>query len=290
MVRIIELMEDELVLPKVLNPGESSDLEGVKKPADYKTIKALDNIRVNQENLRHLESTMRMKYKWTGPATRELKTPEDIESEKQRYEAAKLAMHTDSQNFVKEVEDAIPFIEKNCSKYLPILHNSGFLYRGFGIDNLPHAVFYGYPRSDRKARDSIADLQVDFDKVLVKLGVNALRSNSLFCVGDSAGAAAYGLPFVIIPCNDATFAWSRNYHDIVLDKFNVPKFTELNRQYNLGGIRSDDYLKEFQKQFQIKAVDLDDAIKQHHEVWIKGHYVAVLATLEPQLRKLLFGS
>lgn len=289
MVRIVELMEDELVLPKVLNPGESSDLEGVKKPADYKTIKTLDNIRVNQENLKHLESTMGMKYKWTGPASRELKTPEDIESEKQRYEAAKLAMHTDSQTFLKEVEAAIPFIEKNCSQYLPILHNAGFLYRGFSLDDLPHAVFYGYPRKDRRSRDSIPELQVDFDKALVKLGVNALRRNSLFCISDKVSSASYGLPFIIIPCNDADFAWSRNRHDIVLDKFNFPKFTELQRQYNLGAIGSNDYLREFQKQFQIKAVDLDDAIKQQHEVWIKGHYVAVLATLEPQLRKLLFG-
>jgi hypothetical protein len=49
------------------------------------------------------------------------------------------------------------------------------------------------------------------------------------------------------------------------------------------------YLAEFQQIFDIDNRDLSEAIKSKHEIWFKGHYVAILATLEPQLRKMLFG-
>jgi hypothetical protein len=149
-------------------------------------------------------------------------------------------------------------------------------------------VFYANPRDNRLPRDSNNEMQAEFDHALQKLGVKALRSNSIFCAADIEQARAYGLPFIIIPCNDAAYAWSQTYHDIVLDTYQQRKYLSLITEFRRGGLSEEEYLARFQSMFGITTDGMEQAMAMHHEIWVTGHYVAVLATLEPQLRKLLF--
>ena len=279
MVRIIELMEDELALPKSLNPGTAAKINGDANIDKDSTLN-LKTIRSNQKLIR----SMGIKNKWGGSQ----KTPEELKSEMELVGATMGDIQNKSNIYANEVKDAIPFIEKNCSKYLPFFRKSGFLYRGFHDNDLAHGVFYGYPRADRIPSDSSGEFQQLFDKVLTKLGVSALRSNSLFCTREEEKATDYGLPFIIIPCNDATYTWSHTYDDIVLDRFEAPQFGQLQRQLARGLITFDQFVEKVQAIYQIDNTNLDLAMKKKHEVWIHGHYVAVLGTLESQLHQLLF--
>ena len=288
MVRIIELFEADLVLPKVLNPGQTSDIDAVKQP-NPDTVKSLEQLRSYQDTINMLKSKMQSDYVRTINTGKKAKTPEEKAAEIEKFKSAQEAINSESVKFIREIKNAMPFIERNCSKYLPIMHNSGFLYRGFTTQDLSHSVFYGYPRADRKARDSYPTLQKSFDKALAEMGVEALRRNSLFVSGSKTFADEYGLTFIIIPCNDAKFAWSKKNHDIILDQYNFPKFMDLQNAFDNTLIGLTKYLAEFQQIFDIDNRDLSEAIKSKHEIWFKGHYVAILATLEPQLRKMLFG-
>lgn len=288
MVRIIELFEADLVLPKVLKPGETSDIDGIKKP-QVSVMKLLDKLKSYQDTAKILKSKMQSDYIWTS-AGKKAKTPEEKAAEMEKFKSAQEASNSESVQFIREIKNAMPFIERNCSKYLPTMHNSGFLYRGFKTPfNAPHSVFYGYPRADRRARDSAPELQIAFDNALKEMGVEALRRNSVFCSGSKNFADEYGLTFIIIPCNDAKFAWSKKHHDIILDQYNFSKFMDLQNAFDKTQIGLTKYLEEFQRIFEIDNRDLSEAIKSEHEIWFTGHYVAILATLEPQLRKMLFG-
>lgn len=285
MVRIVELFEAENLTP--LKPGKASHISGIEP--DVKTLKTLDKINTHHGNFKSTSMDVGMPNKWIPGKGFVSKTPDEREAEQRDLRLAKNEMNAQSLAFVKDVRQAVPFIQKNCSKYLPIMHNVGFLYRGFNVNDLPHAVFYGRPRADRTPRDSDPELQKMFDFALDMEGILAKRRNSLFVAGQKAQAEGYGLPFIIIPCNDVLYAWSRTVHDIVLDGHSNLEFAKLVEEYNKHHIDSEDFVREFQRMFRIEQTDLEKAMASEHEIWIHGHYVAVLATLEPQLRKLLFG-
>lgn len=287
MVSIVEIFEAEDLKP--LQPGKASHISG--KEPDPRTLKALNKIDMQHgiHKTALMDIGMPDKWSFTGKGW-EAKTKAEREEEQQLVRLTKNEMNALSLEFVRDVRQAVPFIQKNCSKFLPTMHNEGFLYRGFSnIDSLPHAVFYGRPRADRLPRDSDLDLQKMFDLALDMIGIMAKRGESLFVTGQKEQAVGYGLPFIIIPCNDAHYAWSRNIHDIILDKHNNTKFLKLVEEYYAHRIDHEDFAKEFQKIFFIVDNELDQAMRQTHEIWFSGHYVAILATLEPQLRTLLFG-
>ena len=288
MVRIIELFEAELVLPKVLKPGQMSDIDAVNQP-NTDTVKSLEQLKSYQDTATMLTSKMKSDYIWTVSTGRKAKTPEYKAAEMEKFKSALEAINSESVQFIREIKNAMPFIERNCSKYLPSMHNSGLLYRGFTTRDLSHSVFYGYPRADRIPKDSIPQLQIAFDKALEEIGVEALRRNSLFCTGSKNFAQEYGLTFIIIPCNDAKFAWSKKHQDIILDQFWDPKFIHLQNTFDNKQLGLTKYLEEFQHMFYRDNRDLSEAIKSGHEIWFTGHYVAILASLESQLRKMLFG-
>jgi len=284
MVRIVELFEAEDLKP--LKPGEASHISGIDP--DLQTLKILNKIDQHQDTYNSTSLDTHLNHKWVNGKS-VLKTQAEKDAEEEQLRLSKNEMNARSLAFVRDLKQAIPYIEKNCSKFLPILHNNGFLYRGFKLNDLPHAVFYGYPRKDRLPRDSNADLQKMFDEALDMEGIVAKRSNSLFVTGQKRQAEAYGLPFIIFPCNDVHYAWSKRVHDIILDKHNQPEFLQLVGEYDNHHIDEYEYVGQFQKLFGIVQDEIEQAMKQKHEIWLTGHYVAVLATLEPQLRKLIFG-
>jgi hypothetical protein len=120
------------------------------------------------------------------------------------------------------------------------------------------------------------------------MGVKALRSNSLFCNGSVAVAADYGMVYAIIPCNDAVYAWSRKIHDIILDDLNL----DIAGSFLAEPFKTvtPELIKKFQHYFEIDTTDLGEAIKQRHEVWLHGHYVAIPRGEALAMKAELFGS
>ena len=107
------------------------------------------------------------------------------------------------------------YIEKNCGEFLSHLQSTQrFLFRGQDESSSP--VFVGYPRADRKPKDSSKDAQKLCDTYLKLEGFKALRSNSIFTTTDRGQASNYGRVYAIFPKDGFKFTWSPLHDDIVL--------------------------------------------------------------------------
>ena len=111
-----------------------------------------------------------------------------------------------------------PVVAEHCGTYVKAMQETGrLLHRGFtNSEHHGRECFIGQSRPDRRPMDSTEVAQRAFDACLVKLGVAALRSNSVFCSADRGVAGSYGLTYVVFPFDDAKFAWSKNNFDLII--------------------------------------------------------------------------
>jgi hypothetical protein len=109
-------------------------------------------------------------------------------------------------------------IEKNCSKYLELMAAANrWILRGVQPDEAKERLYFsGKSRNKRKTLDSSQIAQTIFDTCLTKMGVTALRSNSIFCANSPYTVKNYGRAYLIFPHNSASFAWSQAQDDLVL--------------------------------------------------------------------------
>ena len=181
-------------------------------------------------------------------------------------------------------------------------------YRGLKGD-LPY-IFKDQSRSNRTPRDSVVWISQLYDMSLAKLGVNALRSNSIFVTSDPDSAIAYGRVYVIFPVNGFDYSYT-NWRDIVLTPYLASKILDedmweaiishpnFDKQYfwqqslTLKGL--EDYLNKlfdhkirvdvdelvdldrFQSTFKIYDTNLQTPLQEGKEVCIKGQYYAISA-------------
>jgi hypothetical protein len=291
MVKILELFEEEGLAK--LKPGVQQPISASGQNAREDLLKAHELQKaVNSARIGSINN-----WKWDPDRKENLpKTSREIADAQENLKHRTREFEKSTAQFESEVRKAIPFIEQHCSKFIPIFENRKFLYRGFSNRDFQHPVFYGYPRKDRQPVDSSSELQQVFDETLQEMGVKALRSNSIFCTSNKITSVAYGLSYIIIPCNDAKYAWARHDPDLILsdsaeEEHQQAYYKFLQQIYN-GDYDNDEELKHkrFQKMFDIATYDIEEAIDQRHEVWVTGHYVAVLANFEPLLRELLYGA
>lgn len=293
MVRIVELMEAETDFVP-LKPGDRQHVPGTT-PVNYALKKDLNNAHRMQKNAETARIALDTKWKWDNENKKSIeKTPDDVAADRKNYRIKRTELNNATKHFADDVKNAIPFIQKHCSKYLPIFQSHGFIYRGFDTPDFHHPVFYGYPRKNRMPVDSNPHLQETFDEILYDMHIDARRSNSIFCTSSEITARAYGMQYVIIPCNDAKYAWSTMDPDIILSSQSEE---EHQLEYNtfLEDVYAGEYPdekirnKKFQKLFGITTKNMDSAIDEKHEVWITGHYVAVMGIFQDLLKQLLFG-
>ena len=106
--------------------------------------------------------------------------------------------------------ELIKLLERDCGKYLKIFRNAKeILYRG--TSGKP--AFKGKAFNDRRPKDTSRDLHGIFIEMYKKMGITAHRGNSIFCTSDYGTAGTYGILYIIIPINNASFSYT-TYADL----------------------------------------------------------------------------
>lgn len=115
----------------------------------------------------------------------------------------------------KAYQDLAARIKKECSNYLNVFATiKRPLWRGVSDDS--HMAYEARSWDKRESKDSNPAMTKAFDQAASKLGMKALRGNSIFTSGSRDLAEEYGEAYIIVPKNSANFAWSRTTRDLVL--------------------------------------------------------------------------
>lgn len=177
-----------------------------------------------------------------------------------------------------EWEEDSPAFQKflsDCSDALNVYTKMRrFLFRG--IKNSPGNIFIGRSRDNRNPRDLSPMLQTRFDNALKDVGINVLRSTSIFCTADTELAEQYGEIYSIIPVNGFKFAYSPEVRDFQL-------LLENNYINDFGVIDiSDEQLLDIADTYldtnfgnALEPYSVENAYARPNEVMIQGTYYAL---------------
>ena len=198
---------------------------GQKKKLSIKMIKSkLVKLNAIKEELQKLESAQRM-AKNIGPTSfankaliAKMAEFHALLDAEQTRQLKLLAIAQKEIKNDKTVDPLIAIIEKECSQALAVYRAKGsVLYRGASSKTNP-PLFHGRSHANRTVLNSDSLGQEIYDYALTKMGIKALRSNSIFTTSDEYQASSYGdAMYVIIPKNGFEFSWSLYEPDLVLD-------------------------------------------------------------------------
>ena len=117
-----------------------------------------------------------------------------------------------------KVDQLVDYINKHCGFYVKEMQKANqLLYRGAkSNESKDRYAFIGNSRANRRPRDSNAVAAKEFDKILTKLGFEALRKNSIFTTSNISGTLQYGTRYIIFPLDSAKFTYT-DHRDVVLN-------------------------------------------------------------------------
>lgn len=212
--------------PKMtLKPGE-------KKPLDVKAVKLkIAKITQIKAELEKLSSANILTKYFNKPDAfanqqlvakmaefHEILNAEETKLRDQLQKATASAM----QNQAKSFGPLVQTIQKECSQALKAFKSTGkILFRGLKKNKTNTPAYVGRSWNERKTMNSTEQGQQIFDYALQKMGISALRSNSIFTTSDSNQASGYGNLYIIIPKNGFQFSWSVGDSDMVIDDTRV---------------------------------------------------------------------
>jgi hypothetical protein len=161
------------------------------------------------------------------------------------------------------------FIEINCSDILKFYKETGnMLYRG--IHNFdPYLVTNVI--TNRKPVDTPLSIQKVTDARLKEAGFTALRSNSIFCFGDSLYCAYYGNIYLVFPFNGFSYTWSYYIKDFY-EEYDTRFKKEMN---NISNMSSSDFIKSFgfTNKYLKDACNTPNEILIHRKCLLLNHSV-----------------
>lgn len=132
---------------------------------------------------------------------------------------------------------------------------------------------------NREPVSSTQKFQDNLDTILKISGFKAIRSNSAFCSGSISSVKWYGTPYLMFPFDPFEFTWSKYLIDAFNDISKADEFAIAD--YLLKDpYKASDY---FIHQFGFSNVNLGEAIRSQHEIYIKGSYVLIDADLKELL-------
>ena len=110
-------------------------------------------------------------------------------------------------------------LETECSEFLQSMQQAGkLLFRGTRDEDYQ---FEGRSRLDRRPKDSNPAISETFDQMLSELGVQALRSTSIYTTTSRSFATGYGYNlYMIFPKNGFNFLQT-NKKDLILDDWHL---------------------------------------------------------------------
>ena len=128
------------------------------------------------------------------------------------------AMATQAKSFGPLIQT----IQKECSQALTAFKSTErILYRGLKKSKTNTPAYVGRSWNERTTLNSDPAGQKLFDYALQKMGISALRSNSIFTTSDSNQAGEYGNLYIIIPKNGFQFSWALHEPDLVIDDVSI---------------------------------------------------------------------
>lgn len=199
-----------------LKPGEVKAIKvQLGKIAGLQELKKkLNQMLGAQDNVKYGQSTA-----FSAKLQKQLKSVSDqikleIDDVKKKIEAAKKPVPTKKMPAANA--KIVKMIATDCSNYIDEFKKAKkVLFRGIE-SHTDKPVFVGRSWDNRQPKDSSASAQKSYDEMLKKLGIKALRSNSIFTTASLSHASNYGKVYAIIPKNSAFYSWSQVYKDIVL--------------------------------------------------------------------------
>jgi hypothetical protein len=208
-----------------LKPGE-------KKPLDVKAVKLkIAKITQIKAELEKLSSANILTKYFNKPEAfanqqlvakmsefHEILNAEDTKLRAELQKATASAMATQAKSFGPLVQT----IQTECSQALKaykLTHK--ILFRGLKKSKTNTPAYVGRSWNERKTMNSEPEGQKVFDYALQKMGISALRSNSIFTTSDSNQAGGYGNLYIVIPKNGFQFSWSLGDPDMVIDDTRV---------------------------------------------------------------------
>ena len=191
-----------------IKPGQHFDIDTIDEPLSAKAMASLPS----PEAKAKIDDLVK-KIEANNIRLAQLKAEQDkLNTANNKALAAKNKIHSGLSE--KEL-GYFSYIEKNCSDYLKyVAQTKKFLYRG--QRDVTHPIYIGYPRADRRPKDSDEKGQELLDNVLLSRGFTAVRGNSLFTTGDIFQAESYGTAYVIFPLNGFSFTWSKENDDLII--------------------------------------------------------------------------
>jgi hypothetical protein len=155
---------------------------------------------------------------------------------------------------IQTKEEFVSYIQENCSDFLRQAKRQR-MYRA--VDWYSEQVLLMTSPTNRKPRDLAPRHQQMVDQVLMKRGLTALRSNSIFCLGNLSEIKEYGDDrFVVYPVNGFSYTWSPQIHDLLF----------------FSKWRDQEFL-EFVENVEFLNTRLDEGLKNGSEIYIHGKYV-----------------
>lgn len=205
------------------------------------------------------------------------------------------------ENDMVAIKKITSYIEFSCSNILELYRSYGkYFYRGINIyvDGSIHLdyknsdIFFGKPPINRRPVDTPIWIQAQLDVQLKGAGFKALRSNSIFCIGDRTFAEGYGEPYMIFPVNGFDYSWCSSAVDLFKEfieanfKCGWEELASQKEKQEADQFREDLYKmssQEFVKYYGFKNTDLSHSLIQTHEVLIHGDYVAISGRLGEEI-------
>jgi hypothetical protein len=144
----------------------------------------------------------------------EILAAEDAKLRAELQKASTEALQKQSKSFGPLVQT----IQKECSQALTAYKATGkVLFRGLKKNKSNTPAYVGRSWNERRTLNSSDEGQQMFDYALQKMGISALRGNSIFTTSDSNQAEQYGFLYIIIPKDGFQFSWTLNDPDMVID-------------------------------------------------------------------------
>lgn len=121
---------------------------------------------------------------------------------------------------IRTYRELLQFVEEHCQPY--IRENPDFetnrLYRGMKTPNTIASI--NTIRKDRLPKDTARKVQEELDAEFIAQGFKAIRSNSMFCLGESYNAEEYGEVHVVYPIGNFEYTWSPEIRDLTVALYN----------------------------------------------------------------------
>jgi len=214
----------EAVPPQQVQPGQKkhldvSDVVFLKHMAE-KLNKRIYGAKVALYHWKLIKGATDKKYDSAqsdkGPIARLTKDLSSSEKKLEQLQAKITRLEKDTPTPHTKLQKLCEYISKNCTQYLKDVKESRtWMFRGVKSDL---SAFVGHSRQERRAKDSVSELQTMFDRCLSALGATALRSNSIFATSNFGTASDYGDVYIIFPIDGKyTFTYT-NMDDIVLQE------------------------------------------------------------------------